>query len=471
MDVEARWGVCWCSETGKFSPIAKFSQISDRNRPSWFRRSIEARSKSPRVASRPPRKAVSSWLVMEGEPERQICTARGHDTRTSRLPTSYRASTRAREMDRSIRAMFSGDDHALGPFLGILPPEILDVVVENLGWFRTTFAMAGRTCREAVERVPSARAVLTEKEREQMEWPETSPLAVAVMEGDVEALEWLMRLFEAMGGWRDHRLTCLAAGRGKLESLTCLRANECPWGESTCMWAAEGGHLEVLQWARRNGCPWDAYTCAEAAMWGHQEVLQWAHENGCEWNKRTCQAAARGGHLEVLQWAHENGCPWDKDTCEAAARGGHLEVLQWARQNGCPWDKKTCKAAAMGGHVEVLQWARRNGCTWHESTCEAAAKGGHLDILQWAHENRHWMNELPCAEAAAEGGHLEVLKWLHQNGCPWYKTTCEYAARGGHLEVLQWAHENGCPWDEGTWHFADSRCRPYLIEHRCPGAE
>ena len=138
--------------------------------------------------------------------------------------------------------------------------------------------MAGRTCREAVERVPSARAVLTEEEREQLEWSETSPLAVAVMEGDVEALEWLMRLLEAIGEtigeWRDYRLTYLAAKRGKLESLTCLRANECPWDEETCMWAAEGGHLEVLQWAHENGCPWDEETCQVAAGEGHLEVLQ-----------------------------------------------------------------------------------------------------------------------------------------------------------------------------------------------------
>ena len=201
-------------------------------------------------------------------------------------------------MDDSIRAMFPDDDHALGPFLGNLPPEILDVVVENLGWFQTTFAMAGRTCREAVERVPSARAVLTEEERERLEWSETSPLAVAVMEGDVEALEWLMRLFEAMGGWRDHRLTCLAAGRGKLESLTCLRANECPWGESTCMWAAEGGHLEVLQWAHENGCPWDESTCEYAAKYGHLEVLKCARENGAPWDEDTRRIAAEKGYVE-----------------------------------------------------------------------------------------------------------------------------------------------------------------------------
>ena len=91
-------------------------------------------------------------------------------------------------MDASIRAKFRGDRHVLGPFLGNLPPEILDAVVQNLGWFRTTFEMAGRTCREAVARVPCTRAVLTEDDcREFIPAldipdliPEVTPLAVAV---------------------------------------------------------------------------------------------------------------------------------------------------------------------------------------------------------------------------------------------------------------------------------------------------
>ena len=106
-------------------------------------------------------------------------------------------------MDDSILAKFPGDGHVLGPFLGNLPPEILDVVVQELGWFQTTFAMAGKTCREAVERVPSARAVLTQ--REQNDLPrEMMPLAVAAVEGDVEALEWLIQLFDGKDlVWRD----------------------------------------------------------------------------------------------------------------------------------------------------------------------------------------------------------------------------------------------------------------------------
>ena len=68
-------------------------------------------------------------------------------------------------MDDSILAKFPDDDHVLGPFLGNLPGEILDKVVQKLGWFQTTFAMAGKTCREVVERVPGTRAELTEEER------------------------------------------------------------------------------------------------------------------------------------------------------------------------------------------------------------------------------------------------------------------------------------------------------------------
>ena len=164
-------------------------------------------------------------------------------------------------MDDSILAKFPDDDHVLGPFLGNLP-EILDVVVQKLGWFQTTFAMAGRTCREAVERVPSTRAVLSEEElaTHRAYGPVPTPLAVVVIEADVEALEWLMQRFDAKRMYTANLgcpLSWLAAKRGKIESLKCLRANGCPWNERTCMYAAKGGHLKVLQWARQHRCPWD----------------------------------------------------------------------------------------------------------------------------------------------------------------------------------------------------------------------
>ena len=163
--------------------------------------------------------------------------------------------------------------------------------MKRLGWFRTTFAMAGKTCHEIVERV-GTRAVLTEKERKEFRFehefrfercesrfePGLTPLAVAVVDGDVEALEWLTQRFY---DWRNAgRELLLGAKHGKIEILECLRQqnvrgtsgrarrrhvrppggaavgdNECPWNEWTCTEAAFGGHLGVLQWARENGCP------------------------------------------------------------------------------------------------------------------------------------------------------------------------------------------------------------------------
>ena len=177
--------------------------------------------------------------------------------------------------------------------MGNLPPEVLIEMVKKLGWFQTTFAMAGKTCREVVERVPNTRAELTEEERERYGHGlrKVTPLAVAVMEADVEAMVWLMQLFdEKVLYWRDDSgsyLSHLAAERGKIESLTCLRANGCPWDKGTCAIAAYEGHLEVLQWAHQNGCPWDEVTCQFAAEQGYLEVLQWARQNGCPWDEHT----------------------------------------------------------------------------------------------------------------------------------------------------------------------------------------
>ena len=208
--------------------------------------------------------------------------------------------------------------------MGNLPPDIITEIVKMLGWFQTTFAMAGKTCREIVERV-GTRAVLTEEDRYEFnDVPLLTPLVVAVVDGDVEALEWLIQRFFNDSRIVDRGLSFKAAKHAKIENLKCL---------------------SVL-----------------AAKHGKIEILQWAHENGCRWNERTCSRAAGGGHLEVLKYAHENGCPWDKETCSKAARGGHLKVLKYAHENGCPWDRWTCSKAADGGHLEVLQWARENGC-------------------------------------------------------------------------------------------------------------
>ena len=171
---------------------------------------------------------------------------------------------------------------------------------------------------------------------------------------------------------------------GSIERLAWAKAGGCPWDESTCALAAEGGHLEVLQWAREHGCDWTEHTCFGAARGGYLDVLRWAHEHGCPWSASTCANAALGGYLHVLQYARENGCPWDSWTCTYAAMYGQLEVLKWAREHHCPWTKDTGYYAAAHGHLDVLRWAREHGCPWTAATRDRAATKGYSDNLPLA---------------------------------------------------------------------------------------
>ena len=86
-------------------------------------------------------------------------------------------------------------------------------------------------------------------------------------------------------------------------TLAFLRNQDppCPWDESTCCAAAEGGHQEVLMWLRSQDppCPWDEYECR-----------RWSQDPPCPWDEYVCQAAAGGGHLEVLKWLRSQAPPW-----------------------------------------------------------------------------------------------------------------------------------------------------------------
>ena len=102
--------------------------------------------------------------------------------------------------------------------------------------------------------------------------------------------------------------------------------------------AARLGYVSLLKERFSRGVlEEECLVCAAAATTGDLEALK---ELRCAenfpWDEETCAYAAYGGHLEVLMWARKNGCPWDEGTCARAAKGGHLEVLKWLRENGCP---------------------------------------------------------------------------------------------------------------------------------------
>ena len=105
-------------------------------------------------------------------------------------------------MDTSILAKFPDDDHVLGPFLGNLPPDVLDEVIKRLGWFKTTFALAGKTCREVVTRVPMTQlgSKISGLEHDTLkillgchpEEDDVRVLKAAIVDGDLLAVSWLM---------------------------------------------------------------------------------------------------------------------------------------------------------------------------------------------------------------------------------------------------------------------------------------
>ena len=261
------------------------------------------------------------------------------------------------------------------------PPPLLDLLERHPDLFamellarlppaaRTSFARAGRVCRDAV----FPRFIFP------------NGLSRARNPGRGAVRVFKLRKFLVSG-----------------ERLAWAKANGFLWDTQTTALAARGGHLEALQWARAHDCPWTAKTCADAAYSGHLKVLKWAREHHCPWDKLTCASAASRGHLKVLKWARRHGCPWkeeeeeeeeqeeddeDDDCCALAAQGGHLEVLKWLREHHCPWNARTCAGAAVNGDLKMVKWARENGCPWDEDTCNDAASGGHLKVLRYAHRN------------------------------------------------------------------------------------
>ena len=171
-------------------------------------------------------------------------------------------------MDASILAKFPDDDHVLGPFLGNLPPEVLDEVIKRMGWFKTTFALAGKTCRELVDpvrTVPSEKCWIVKyttyyyerfgslrspslewrKKISYADWRESSYLFfTAAMEGDIEALDWLVELFISMDMYS-----------GSYKGVGFLNC----WAELKRAAQDEqptGYQHKLEKWAKENGCEW-----------------------------------------------------------------------------------------------------------------------------------------------------------------------------------------------------------------------
>ena len=162
----------------------------------------------------------------------------------------------------------------------------------------------------------------------------------ALERGYVSTLKCLRR----RGRLSDERLLCAAAARiGDLEALKALRrAENFPWDEKTCTFAAKGGPRGAEVGAR------ERLPVARADMLGRgagpatSRCSKWARENGCPWDKWTCAWAAGKRPPRGAEVGARERLPVERGDVLGSGEGGHLEVLKWARENGCPWDEDTC---------------------------------------------------------------------------------------------------------------------------------
>ena len=137
------------------APLARRA-VRVRRRPrtrtlSWRRRDLGGRGRRRRSARPSIRVARAEWSTSRSSAFARCASTRRRSTRCENLRAAERWTTPS---SPSFPAMAP----SARSFLGNLPPEILDVVVQELGWFQTTFAIrVGDVCRSRPGRRSSSR--------------------------------------------------------------------------------------------------------------------------------------------------------------------------------------------------------------------------------------------------------------------------------------------------------------------------
>ena len=171
--------------------------------------------------------------------------------------------------------------------------------------------MAGKTCREIVEARGHAGSAYRGGAHA-IQVGRVYPLAVAVVDGDVEALEWLIQLFDRKGPmWRPvgEKLSYLAAKRGKIEQLMWR-----PVGDERPRTAAKRGEATWRCW-RALGARDRVPVERESTGWAQQREATWrccqrARQGGCAWDaERRVRGRRREGEAtwRCSSGSHENG--------------------------------------------------------------------------------------------------------------------------------------------------------------------
>jgi hypothetical protein len=157
------------------------------------------------------------------------------------------------------------------------------------------------------------------------------------------------------------------AERNNLKLLKWAREKKkCEWDEGTINVAAENDNLEMLKYCVANECPFNQYACGYAAKSGSLECLKYLLEEvQAPWEpSRTVGNAVKYGHLHILEYLFERKyTKYTKGTCKIAAEYGHLDCLKFLHETAkAPWDELAFLFARMNNHAECVQYLLDNDC-------------------------------------------------------------------------------------------------------------
>lgn len=155
--------------------------------------------------------------------------------------------------------------------------------------------------------------------------------ARAARGNQLETLNWT----HARGYLLTPKCVHYAAEHGNLEMLEWLYDRGCIHNVDAALAASSAGRLHVLKWLyEQRGVLRGRYLCSAAATGGHLDVLKWLREIDCPWDETTTVYAATHNHLPLLQWAIANGCPFNMWCWTYATDRDHVAILRWGYESG-----------------------------------------------------------------------------------------------------------------------------------------
>jgi hypothetical protein len=261
-----------------------------------------------------------------------------------------------------------------------------------------------------------------------------------------------------------------AVMKGDMEVLNWLMKNGCPFGGHLFSVAVSARRLDVMIWLKAHRTtlmhPPDKQTFELAASNGDIPVMEWLLKVGCPYGNAVLESAVFGGcSVEVLAWLYERNFPsLNENTFSLATHRGDLDVMEWLWERKCATSSHAFSGAVYDCNIPKLNWLCRKGVTFDPKVVRHAMEDTtSLEVLQWLFEKECVMTSNCCAHAAKRGD-LVTLKWLHQIGRTMDLNTAKYACAFPRIAVLRWLKSVECPFDDSAYRLAhDNSTGPLIL--------